>query len=669
MKSIKWVLLSIVGIILIAVIILGIMGIPTPPAITTKHIPRLPWKHAMTMYEIMKRGRQAITFDNWSPSGDGMHVLANSGRFGNKLHALQQPMQSPEVLAGIPENATIFFNPNPEKDYLIYAKDKEGDEIWQLYRFDLKTKTSELLTDGTHMHPQPIFEKNGNRIIYITIYQDEGYSEVYSMNPENSMSKKRIVELDMPCVPFAWSPDGKYITIIQHVSLVERNIFLIDLARQTMEQLKLGGDEPANYDGGQWSPDGTRIYYTSDSQAEFETMRFRDLITGKDSVLSGHIPWDVTSFDLSADGKWLSWNANEDGVGRGYLLNTQTGKYMDISGLPFGSTESGRYHAILPFSSMGYGKFHPSQNILALNLYLPSGLPLIFTYDIEKGKLTQWTKPTKEQKTSFPDPELIRYSTFDIDSLTGRRREISAVLYRPKSDVLQPYPVIILIHGGPVAQTRMARSAGIDIMLEQGIAVLAPNVRGSSGYGKSFEKLDNGILREDAVKDIGALLDWVANHPELNEKKVVVFGGSYGGYMALASAVHYSDRLVGAVDLFGISNWLTFLENTFEISLEGRREEYGDEREPEMRKFLEEISPLTHVNKIQVPVLIYQGKNDMRIAPSESRQMADHIRTSGKEVWYIEAANEGHTLSHPLNYIYVGVAGIMFANKCFTEGE
>ena len=241
---------------------------------------------------------------------------------------------------------------------------------------------------------------------------------------------------------------------------------------------------------------------------------------------------------------------------------------------------------------------------------------------------------------SFIEPELVHYPTFD--KVDGEARKIPAFVYRPR-DTEGPVPVVISIHGGPEAQYRPYFSSTYQLWLQKlGVAVIAPNVRGSAGYGKTYVALDNGYKREDSVRDIGALLDWIDTQPDLDGDRVAVFGGSYGGYMVLASAMHFSDRLRAAVDIVGISNFVTFLTNTRDYRRDLRRVEYGDERDPDMRAFLERISPSNNVDKIRVPMLVVQGENDPRVPVTEAEQIVAALREGGKPVWYMNALNEGH---------------------------
>jgi dipeptidyl aminopeptidase/acylaminoacyl peptidase len=188
-------------------------------------------------------------------------------------------------------------------------------------------------------------------------------------------------------------------------------------------------------------------------------------------------------------------------------------------------------------------------------------------------------------------------------------------------------------------------------------------VRGSSGYGKTFLALDNGRLREDSVKDIGALLDWIATQPDLDARRVVVSGGSYGGYMSLAVATHYADRIAGAVDVVGISHFVTFLQNTESYRRDLRRVEYGDERDPAMRELLHQISPLTQAHRITKPLFVVQGKNDPRVPYTEAEQIVAQARANRTPVWYMRAENEGHGFARKENADYQFYATVLFLQQ------
>ena len=281
----------------------------------------------------------------------------------------------------------------------------------------------------------------------------------------------------------------------------------------------------------------------------------------------------------------------------------------------------------------------------------------MFSIDFGTRLLTRWTRSELGgiQANRLVEPELIRYPTFD-------GRTIPAFVYRPSGS--GPHPVIVSIHGGPEGQARPTFSATTQYYVnELGAAVIYPNVRGSAGYGKTWLTLDNGRRREDSVRDIGALLDWIAAVPDLNADRVAVTGGSYGGYMVLASLVHYGDRLRAGIERVGISNFVTFLENTQPYRQDLRRVEYGDERDPGMRAFLTSVSPLTRVDEMTTPLLISQGLNDPRVPASESEQIVAALKERDIPVWYVLAKDEGHGFRKKSNRDYLGAVTALFLKR------
>jgi dipeptidyl aminopeptidase/acylaminoacyl peptidase len=229
--------------------------------------------------------------------------------------------------------------------------------------------------------------------------------------------------------------------------------------------------------------------------------------------------------------------------------------------------------------------------------------------------------------------------------------------------------VIINIHGGPEGQSRPGFLGRTNYYLnELGIAVIYPNVRGSTGYGKTFVKLDNGMKREDSVKDIGALLDWIAQQPDLDASKVMVTGGSYGGYMTLAVATNYNDRIACALDVVGVSNFNTFLKNTESYRRDLRRVEYGDERDPAIAEFFERIAPLNNAGRITKPLFVVQGGNDPRVPHTEAEQMVARVKQNGRSVWYLMARDEGHGFRKKTNVDFQFYATVMFVRR-FLLGE
>lgn len=369
--------------------------------------------------------------------------------------------------------------------------------------------------------------------------------------------------------------------------------------------------------------------------------------------LTAGIGWDVTDFVLSTDGKRGAFVTNEDGASRLYLLNTRNHRYSRVGKIPLGL-----------ISDLG---FSPDGRKLAITLSTPQSPSDVYVLQLgrrpeQAGALVRWTfsEVGGLDPQQFTEPELLHYPTFDLRG--DKRRRVPAFIYRPRGP--GPHPVIIHVHGGPESQYRPGFSSRAQMWVsELGAAVIAPNIRGSTGYDLEYLVLDNDYRREDAIRDIGALLDWIAAQPDLDESRVAIYGASYGGYVVLASAVLYSDRLRAGVDVVGISNFVSFLENTEDYRRAFRRYEYGDERDPEMRAYLERISPLNNADRINIPLLVVQGRNDPRVPASESEQIVRALRDHGQPVWYIEALNEGHGYARRENRRVYEQATVLFLQQ------
>ena len=353
----------------------------------------------------------------------------------------------------------------------------------------------------------------------------------------------------------------------------------------------------------------------------------------------------MDEFDLSPDGKTLAFVSNEEGIGRLHLLDTETCKEKTAPNLPVGVVSE--------------IKWHPGGRELGFSFTSARFPSDVYSYDIQTGKLERWTfSETGGINTeNFSDAELIRWKSFD-------GRMISGFLYRPPAKFTGKRPVIIGLHGGPQSQTRPSFAGRVNYYLnELGVAVIYPNVRGSSGYGKTFLKLDDGLLREDAHKDMGALLDWIKMQPGLDADRVMVFGESYGGYLTLAVAANYGDRIRAAHSIVGPSNLVTYLEKADDWVRELQRVEFGDERDSKTREFLERIAPLNNARKIKTPLFIVQGMNDSLVPPTESEQIARAVRKNGTPVWYLAAKDEGHGFSKKKNRDFQFYSTVLFIKE------
>jgi dipeptidyl aminopeptidase/acylaminoacyl peptidase len=457
-----------------------------------------------------------------------------------------------------------------------------------------------------------------------------------------------------------FSASGSKLLIENYVSIADSRIHLRDLDSQQHQLLAGGPQNPsANLALGFDESDGG-FWFVTDQGGEFRQLAWQTMAPGaQPEILTGDIPWDVNNADISHDGRRIAFAVNENGRSRLYLLDTGTREYASVDNIPTG----------LVFGLA----FSPDDRFLGMTLNTAKTPSDTFVLELggeslEYGELVRWT--TSEvgglDSSAFRMAELIEYPTFDEDG--GTQRQIPAWVY--KAQGAGPFPVVVSIHGGPEGQARPSFSSTYQMWLDKlGVAVVIPNVRGSSGYGKSYQSLDNGFRREDSVRDIGAVLDWIATRTDLDEERVAVFGGSYGGYMVLASAVHYSDKLKAAVDIVGISNFVTFLENTQDYRRDLRRVEYGDERDPAMRAYLEQISPLHNVEKIAFPMLIVQGENDPRVPVTESKQIVEALRRQGQTVWFMNALNEGHGYREKENRDIYQQVTVLFLKEHLTGGE
>jgi len=434
--------------------------------------------------------------------------------------------------------------------------------------------------------------------------------------------------------------------VVNFVSANESHLFVMDLTTASLTPVS-EGKEVASVAGARFTADGRGVYLITNRDSDFEQLRRVDLATGVAENLTGHIPWDIEAFARSDDGRFLAWVANVDGVSRLTVVNVAN------------RTES---LPPLPDGRIGRIAFDRTGKRLALSLENAQAPRDVFVLEVERNALVRYTKSEvgPNDPLQYSPAELVRYPTFDRDR--GKYREIPAFIVRPRTP--GPHPVLVDIHGGPESQAVPTFNPFTQFLVrEMGFVVITPNVRGSTGYGKAFMNLDNGEDREDSVKDIGALLVWIGLQKDLDAKRVFVSGGSYGGYMSLATMVNFGDRLRGGIDVVGISSFVTFLENTSAYRRDLRRVEYGDERLPRMRAYLQRISPLTNAARIGKPMLVVQGLNDPRVPATESQQMVAKIRARGGEVWYLAAKDEGHGFKKKTNRDFYQKTIVTFLEK------
>lgn len=565
---------------------------------------------------------------DWLPDGKGLLI---STRFGEtaQLHVVDHAGGARRQITFFNEPVTSArFSPRAGEQRFLFSKDIGGNEFYQIFEFDMLSGRYRMLTDGESRHGGVLWSRNGEQFAFYSTKRDGKSWDIYLADANAPDKARLLLQVEGAWMPLDWSPDNKQLLLEHYVSRTDSRIYVLDLASGNKTQVN-PGKEAISYGQARFAPDGKGLYLSSDQDSEFRHLRYYDLKTGELTLLSGDIAWDVSELDISRDGRYLAFATNEGGIYRLRIRDlNKPGQDRIMPKLPIGRID-------------GMG-FSPDGKRLAISINTATSPRDVYVYDIGTDSLSRWTHSEIGGLASgnFVAPELIHYPTFD--KAGDQTRRIPAFVYKP-AKVDKPVPVVILIHGGPESQFRPYFSAITQYLVnELGVALIAPNVRGSAGYGKSWLQLDNGYKREDSVKDIGALLDWIATQKDLDAAKVIVYGGSYGGYMVLASMTHYSDRLLGGIDVVGISNFVTFLKNTKSYRRDLRRAEYGDERDPKMHAHLQAISPNNNAGKITKPLLVVQGLNDPRVPASESEQMVNTIRGNGGEVWYLLAKDEGH---------------------------
>jgi len=569
---------------------------------------------------------RGASFVDWLPDG-GVLVAT---RFGDveQLHRVAMPLGAREQLTFYREPVVSARSPQSAvAPGFTFLKDQGGNEYAQVYWYDTATRAVRMLTDGKGLNGGLAWSHDGRRVAFHGTGRDGVSYDLFIAEPANNLVAPRLVfnGFQKNWSVQDWSPDDTRLLINNFVSANESHLFVMDIATAALTPVS-EGPEPANVSQAKFTPDGRGVYLVTNRDSEFQQLRRVDLVSGAVETLTAHIPWDIDTFARTDDGQYLAWVANIDGQSRLTVVNIATRSET----LP-----------PLPDGQIGRIAFDRTGKKLGLSLESAQSPRDVFVLELERNALVRYTKSEAGpvDPLQFVPAELMRFPTFD--RANGKNRQIPAFIFRPRTP--GPHPVYIDIHGGPEAQYTPSYSPFTQFLVrELGFTVIAPNVRGSTGYGKTYMNLDNGEDREDSVKDIGALLVWIGLQKDMDAKKVFVAGGSYGGYMSLASMVNFGDRLRGGIDVVGISNFVTFLESTSAYRRNLRRPEYGDERLPKMRAYLQRISPLTNAARISKPLLVVQGLNDPRVPATESQQMVAKIRARGGEVWYLAAKDEGH---------------------------
>ncbi len=584
-----------------------------------------------------------------SLNDDGTAMLIST-RFGdsNQVHLVTMPLGMRKQLTFFEEPVgAAWFVPGAAGSQLIFGRDRGGDEKTQYFRMDLNAGQHELLTDGKSRHSRASMSRNARYMAYSGTARNERDFDIYLIDNSAAPGERKprmIWQVEGSYYVSGFSPDESRLMIEQYLSERETSYHVIDVS--SGQKARITPEEPAAfYGGGDWSHDGKAAFFTSDRDGEFRKLYRLEFEYGTWQCITADINWDIDEVAVDPSGKGIAFLVNEDGFSALYFADEWGNNRKRVANLPAGV--------------IGGLTFNRNGGVLGFTLQTARTPADAYTATFPEGKITRWTESELGglNPQRLIEPSVIRYPTFD--KVDGKPREIPALYYKGRGD--GPRPVVIMCHGGPEGQTVPSFSSLLQLWAtELGISVICPNIRGSTGYGRTFHQLDNGVKRLDSVRDIGALLDWIATQPDLDARRVGIYGGSYGGYMVLTSLVTYPERFKAGINVVGIASLVSFLETTPEYRRDLRRAEYGDERDPQVRAELEKASALPQADKIRAALLVAHGKNDPRVPYTEAEQIVAKMRAMGRPVWYALALDEGHGFGKKPNVDLVGVLYSMF---------
>lgn len=619
-------------------------AVPKPAALVADGIPPVPQELATASRPYMEY--RTASFLDWDPRSRAMLIAT---RFGNvsQLHTVAAPLMMRRQISFEAEPLGGAYAPNDGT--LVVSKDTGGNEFWQLYT--LKDGRLSLLTDGKSRNEMGPFSHDGKWLAYSSTRRNGADADLYVVDPRDPSTNRMVAQVKGGGWAIAdFAPGNDTALVANYVSVTKVDLYRLDLVSGKMTPI--GNHKKAiAYGGGKFAPDGT-LWVTSDEGSDFQRLGTLDPATGRFTPRSPEAKWDVESFDIADDGSFIAYTVNEAGISKLRLFDTKSGAVREVTGLPRGVIGG---VSIAPWGTIG---------LTVSAARVPTDA---FAVDPATLAVTRWTESETGglEPAANAEPEFVEVTSFDGEAVSG-------FLYRPDPARFPgKRPLIVNIHGGPESQSVPSFKGRANYLInELGIAVFYPNVRGSTGFGKRFVGLDNGpFLRENSVRDVGAFLDRLQSDPAIDAGRMAVTGGSYGGYMCYASAIRYGDRFKAADCIVAISNFVTFLENTQAYRRDLRRPEYGDERDPKQRAKLLEISPLSSIDKLSIPLLVVTGANDPRVPRSEADQAVAAVRAKGRTAWHLVGMNEGHGFGKKENADYQFWTELMFWQQHLLGNE
>lgn len=602
-------------------------------------------------------------FVDWHPTRREMLVTHRKtvGKT-SQLFRVSAPMAEPEQLTNFADAVTTASYEPRDGRYIVFERRSADSEATQLYRLDLASKDVTLLSDVSKRNEiQGWLHRRSQLLVSSTPVSKRSAAgeraivkqTLSLIDPADPQRQRHITELSGS----GWyvsgiSPNDTQLALVHHISAEETQLWLLDIATANLTQILPvpKSKTSAVYLGAGFKADNSGLFVITNQSGEFSQLMFYRFSSKQLTPVATSVPADITSASVAEDGKLLSLQTNVEGRDELRLLDARSLKEMPAPKLPAGTFAAAVFHRKLP--------------ALAFSLNNAQGPSQIYTLNPTTGNTEQWTRPAIPEgiePSRFSESQIVRWKTFDT-------RLISGLVNLPPGQFSGKRPVMVLTHSEPDDQARIGFLGRINYLIDElGVAVIQPNVRGSSGYGKSFLALDNGRLRENAIKDIGALLDWIETQPNLDASRVLVSGGGYGGYMSLAVAAKYPKRIAGVIDVAGITDFVTYMRNSDSYTRDLLRVEYGDERDPSLREFLSSISPLNAANRVTKPLFVVQGMSDAIVPYTDTDRLLTLARDKKNPVWYLRADNEGHGFSIAENADFQFYATIMFVRETLLK--
>lgn len=615
------------------------LGLIALPAFSQEPVPILPY------LSVRGAGAPAI-------SPDGKWILYTSSVSGTAQIWRIPAKATPDGDCYWPEQLTFFTEPvsgthfSPDGKWIGFRMDEGGNEKGQLYMMPAAGGPLDTIAYNPKAIHYGGFSRYGKYIYYQSNAREEKFFDIFRMDV--ATRKVEMIHQSSRTESFATiSPDNRWLIISRDSGNANDWLYVKDLSTQKPgdePRLLTPHTTPATFSGMRISLDGKRLYFFTDLDREFSNRAYIDLLDKNAKVIYREdIKWDIDQDVISTNEAIEVVTHNVDGISQLKIYDFKTGKELPGPKLP----EGGFINNI---------EISDDANVIAFNYTSPTVIGAIYVFDRKRNVTEAITKPNYAglDPASFVSSKLIHYPSFD-------GRQIPALWYESPYASSKQMPAIAYMHGGPEGQERPWFNSLVQYFVRRGYNVLIPNVRGSTGYGKNYAQADNGVNRMVSVRDMEYANKWLANQKGVDPKRLVVYGGSYGGFMSLAAMTMQPDLWAAGVDLFGIANFHSFLKNTGAWRQQNRIAEYGDPVQDSA--FLVGISPLTHVEKIAKPLFVFQGKNDPRVPHTESEQIVEAVRKKGVPVEYVLLDDEGHGISKRNNRVKVYTDIINFLDR------